>query len=81
MLRQVIMCNTDLHILTYDWVDHVDYPWPDFSINRQCRNYDNLLDWVYERRARVNAPDGLLKRPEGAATKPVIPAEYVHEGF
>ncbi|KAI3322489.1 hypothetical protein HD806DRAFT_536328 [Xylariaceae sp. AK1471] len=80
MLRQVIMCSTDLHIITYDWVDHVDYPWPDFSINRQCRNWDDMMSWIHERRAMTSAPKGILVRPEGAATRPVEPVEYVHFG-
>ncbi|KAI1118121.1 hypothetical protein F5Y14DRAFT_297904 [Nemania sp. NC0429] len=78
MLRQVIMCSTDLHIVTYDWVDHVDYPWPDFSVARQCRRWDNMMDWVRDRAAHSNQRQGLLIRPEGAATKPIHPVEYVH---
>ncbi|KAI0098916.1 hypothetical protein GGR51DRAFT_417984 [Nemania sp. FL0031] len=78
MLRQVIMCSADLHIITYDWVDHVDYPWPDFSINRQCRNWDDVMAWVHQRRVMTSAPDGILTRPDGVATRPVEPVEYIH---
>ncbi|KAF2968367.1 hypothetical protein GQX73_g5232 [Xylaria multiplex] len=80
MLRQVIMCSADLHIITYDWVDHVDYPWPDFSINRQCRNWDHMIDWIQQRKALTSAPDGILTRPDGAATRSVEPVEYIHSG-
>ncbi|CAJ2510798.1 Uu.00g064230.m01.CDS01 [Anthostomella pinea] len=81
MLRQVIMCSADLHIITYDWVAHVDTPWPDFSVSRQCRNYDSIMDWIHQRTAMTSAPKGLIIRPEGAAVKHVEPVEYVHEGF
>lgn len=50
MLQQVIMCNTDRHIVTYDWVDHVDYPCPDFGVARQGRRWNNMLDWVRDPR-------------------------------
>ncbi|KAI0879014.1 hypothetical protein GGS24DRAFT_276867 [Hypoxylon argillaceum] len=78
MLRQVIMCSADLHIITYDWVDHVDYPWPDFSINRQCRNWDDVMEWVRQRKVMTSAAHGILTRPDGVATRPVEPVEYVH---
>ncbi|KAL7917021.1 hypothetical protein ACQKWADRAFT_307810 [Trichoderma austrokoningii] len=78
MLRQVIMCNGDLHIITYNWVDHVDTPWPDFSLNRQCRDWDRIIDWVGKRGAKTSEEHGLLRRPAGAAAKHVRPAEYVH---
>lgn len=81
MLRQSIMCNGDLHIITYNWVEHVEYPWPDFSTSRQCRSWDNILDWIGDRTAHTKEKDGLLKKPDGAAVKDVNPVEYVHIDF
>ncbi|KAH8880797.1 hypothetical protein GQ53DRAFT_669188, partial [Thozetella sp. PMI_491] len=80
-LRQVIMCNADMHIITYDWVGHVTYPWPDFSINKQCRNYESLMDWIIEREARAPQGHSLLVRPPNAGIKPIDPVDYVHEDF
>ncbi|KAH8805226.1 hypothetical protein F5884DRAFT_859835 [Xylogone sp. PMI_703] len=81
MLRQVIMCNADLHIITYNWVDQVDYAWPNFNLNKQCRDFNAVMGWIHAHEARTKVPDGILRRPPGAATKPIIAAEYVHEGF
>ncbi|KAI1346771.1 hypothetical protein F5Y01DRAFT_319443 [Xylaria sp. FL0043] len=81
MLRQVIMCNADMHIITYNWVGHVDYPWPNFSINRQCRSWDNMLDWIMERTEHTHEKNGLIHRPPGAAIMDVNPVEYVHIDF
>ena len=81
MLRQVIMCNGDLHIITYNWVEHVDYPWPDFSVSRQCRSWDNILDWIKPRTTHTKEKNGLLLRPEDAAVKDVNPVDYVHIDF
>jgi hypothetical protein len=70
-----------IDIITYNWVGHVDYPWPNFSINRQCRSWDNLLDWIMERTVHTKEKDGLIKRPPGAAIMDVNPVEYVHLDF
>ncbi|KAI1109850.1 hypothetical protein F5Y14DRAFT_388908 [Nemania sp. NC0429] len=81
MLRQTIQCNADLHIITYNWVGHVDYPWPNFSINRQCRSWDNMLDFISERTVHTKEKNGLIHRPPGAAIMDVNPVEYVHLDF
>lgn len=69
MLRQVIMCNADMHAITYNWVDHTTEPWLDFSINRQCRDYDKVVQWMDGAKIKTNLPGGTLQRPEGAQTK------------
>ncbi|KAI3331742.1 hypothetical protein HD806DRAFT_546089 [Xylariaceae sp. AK1471] len=81
MLRQTIMCNADMHLITYNWVAHVDYAWPNFSLNRQCRSWDNMQDWIAARTAHTTAEHGLIRRPPGAAVMDVNPVEYVHVGF
>ncbi|KAI8946933.1 hypothetical protein F4801DRAFT_31548 [Xylaria longipes] len=58
MLRQLIVCSADLHIIGYHWVEHVDYPWPDFSINRQCRNWDHVMDWIQQRKVMTRPLKG-----------------------
>ena len=81
MLRQVIMCNGDLHIITYDWVAHADWPWPDFSVNRLCRSWDNILGWIGSRVVHTKEENGVIFRPEGAPVRDVNPVEYVHLDF
>lgn len=79
MLRQSIMCSADLHVITYDWVEVVDFPWPDFSISRNCRNYDALHDWAVERTISVGNESGQLPKPKGIHYRPVEgAAEHGH---
>ncbi|KAI1330219.1 hypothetical protein F5Y16DRAFT_408705 [Xylariaceae sp. FL0255] len=76
MLRQTIMCSADLHIITYDWVEKVDWPWPDFSISRNCRNYEALHDWALERTIAVGSEDGLIAKPAGVPLRPLDDTEH-----
>ncbi|KAK0625825.1 hypothetical protein B0T14DRAFT_405338, partial [Immersiella caudata] len=45
MLRQVLMCSADLHLIVYDWVEQVHYPWPDFGTDHMCRDYEQVHNW------------------------------------
>ena len=50
MLAQDIMCHADADVLTYNWMDTQSHPFPDFSINRKCRDFGALLAWHQERK-------------------------------
>lgn len=30
------------------WIDRQHKPWPEFTVNRQCRRWDDIQDW-YEK--------------------------------
>lgn len=67
MLRQSLMCDSDLHVYTYNWVDRVDHSWPDFSTTKMCRNFDDVLAWGKTHAAHTSAKEGILKRPKHAS--------------
>jgi hypothetical protein len=46
MIRQNIMCNADVTMITWDWVEGHDIPYPNFNTRHQCRNYEKILDWA-----------------------------------
>lgn len=50
MLAQDIMCHADADVLTYNWMDTQSHPFPDFNINRKCRDFGALLAWHQERK-------------------------------
>jgi hypothetical protein len=62
MIRQNIMCRSDVTMLTYDWVEGVKDPFPNFNIPHQCRNFEKILSWVDEH--RVFAPKSKFVRLE-----------------
>ena len=40
------MCHGDISIVTFDWVEHELNPFPNFNIERECRNWESLLQWT-----------------------------------
>jgi hypothetical protein len=62
MLRQNIMCRGDVTMITYDWVEGVKDPFPNFNIPHRCRNFDNVLNWIDEH--RVFMPKSKMVRLE-----------------
>lgn len=42
------MCSANTDIVTLQWVEKQLYPFPDFNVNHQCRDFDALLKWTME---------------------------------
>ena len=62
MLRQKIMCDGDVGVLTFNWVDVREDPWPNFNTWHKCRNFEGIVDWGLEHSLPL---DLFLKRPVG----------------
>ena len=45
LLLQNIMCTASVDMITYNWVDGQRLPFPDFNINKKCRDYDAIMGW------------------------------------
>ncbi|KAH7319006.1 hypothetical protein BKA65DRAFT_569170 [Rhexocercosporidium sp. MPI-PUGE-AT-0058] len=43
MLMQNIMCQGSLDVLTFNWMETQDWQFPDFYVNRQCRDFGRNL--------------------------------------
>ncbi|KUL86572.1 hypothetical protein ZTR_04224 [Talaromyces verruculosus] len=69
MLRQVIMCNTDINLIPTQWVHGRDRPYPNFNTKHVCRNYEAILQWSIEHQVQP----GLMTKPPGAKELPVPP--------
>lgn len=48
MVLQSLMCNANVDIVPHRWVERDNKPFAQFSIQRQCRNFDNLRTWNTE---------------------------------
>jgi hypothetical protein len=59
MLRQVIMCNVDPGMITSFWVKDRPDPFPDFVMQKKCKNPYALLGWARER----GIPDYVPQHP------------------
>lgn len=42
------MCSANTDVITLQWVETQYFPFQDFNVNHQCRDFDALLDWTIE---------------------------------
>ena len=48
ILLQNLMCHADVEVITHVWQEDQDWPYPDFGISKQCRDFESLLKWKEE---------------------------------
>ena len=80
IIAQNIMCHADADIHTYFWMDTQRQPFPDFSLNRKCRDWDALMQWRDERAVDMEKY-GRMEKPEGVKQRPAEPGFYEKFGF
>ena len=80
MLMQDQVCHADADVITYNWVDTQQYPWPDLSVNRKCRSWDQIIQWGRDRYLQFDLLRGFTK-PEGVKQLPFEPGYYQWFGF
>ncbi len=45
IVLQNLMCGATADIVTQPWVSGQLHPFPDFAVNKKCRNFDAILEW------------------------------------
>ncbi|KAL5366465.1 hypothetical protein BJX96DRAFT_169954 [Aspergillus floccosus] len=45
ILRQNIMCNGDASVITHNWVEGYQFPYPNFNTKHKCRNFGRIVEW------------------------------------
>ncbi|KAE8446179.1 hypothetical protein EG329_012404 [Mollisiaceae sp. DMI_Dod_QoI] len=76
VLAQNLMCTGNTDLYTLNWMETQGYPFPDFNINHQCRDFDALVEW--RKREGVDIEKWVkMKKPEGV--KQVEPSEGIKE--
>lgn len=69
------MCTASLDVHTFTWAEVQDSPMPDFAMNRKCRRWEDIMDWLA--RHQLNDEDARrvdqLKIPPGNPRSPVPP--------
>ncbi|KAI8955241.1 hypothetical protein F4801DRAFT_574828 [Xylaria longipes] len=46
MLLQTLMCHSDVEIVTNTWSEAQPWPYADFAVTKQCRDFEKLLEWT-----------------------------------
>ncbi|KAF2245318.1 hypothetical protein BU26DRAFT_409759, partial [Trematosphaeria pertusa] len=45
-IRQALMCNMGMGLVTFHWVEGLEEPYSDYNTYHQCRDPDAVLDWA-----------------------------------
>ncbi|KAG6039347.1 hypothetical protein E4U41_002847 [Claviceps citrina] len=79
MILQNLMCGASGDMVTNVWVEGQSHPFPDFSINKRCRDHGALLDW--HRRTQVTDMERFLQMrvPPGHVPWPM--SQQFHDLF
>lgn len=80
IIAQNIMCHADAGLHTYFWMDTQRQPFPDFSVNRKCRDWNALMAWRDERTVDMEKY-GRMVKPKGVKQRPAEPGFYEKFGF
>ncbi|KAL4868448.1 hypothetical protein BDV12DRAFT_185958 [Aspergillus spectabilis] len=64
IIRQQLMCTTDVGVLGQVWI-HPDDPSPfvDFNTEHRCRNFENIREWAERNQLPEDTPPDFLKPP------------------
>lgn len=72
MLRQLILCNADLGVISHHWVENIKDPYADFNQVHKCRDLESVERWISEREARP-PPETGYPRPANDVVWPRPP--------
>ncbi|KAI0113628.1 hypothetical protein GGR51DRAFT_19401 [Nemania sp. FL0031] len=72
MVLQALMCHSDVEIVTNTWSEAQPWPYADFAVTKQCRDFELLLDWTESHSVDeavkhfvdYQAPPGTVRMPE-----------------
>ncbi|KAH8817056.1 hypothetical protein F5884DRAFT_242765 [Xylogone sp. PMI_703] len=80
ILAHHLMCQPSVELITYNWVEHMLPPYPDYDMTKQCWDYEQLLEWKDKKRVMRMNDDRWksLRRPEGAKAVP-LPVTIIEE--
>ncbi|RDW82689.1 hypothetical protein BP6252_03801 [Coleophoma cylindrospora] len=61
MLRQNLICTSDVSLVTHNWVKGFEMPQPNFNVVHKCRNFDDILRYVKEHSRNWTRSDFAMK--------------------
>jgi hypothetical protein len=74
-LLQELQCNSNTDPFIHYWVDIGDEPYPDFSITRQCKDFNAILEWQEETSIPMSQYRDVIRKPLGVTPK-IMSDEY-----
>lgn len=65
ILMQQLQCSGNVNLVTQHWVENHEWPFPIFSINRQCVDFEALTRWRRENSIDMDKYERIIKKPPG----------------
>ena len=67
ILRQLLLCQADTTLLTYNWRTKLGTPTPNFNTPHTCRDVDRMYEWYEGKRLRLTdeEKEEVLRKPKG----------------
>ncbi|KAG6103204.1 hypothetical protein E4U31_002976 [Claviceps sp. LM219 group G6] len=62
--------SNNLNLVTRHWTEGLEYPFPDFSIQAHCINFEKLTEWHKEASVDLNKYLRVMKKPPGVKERP-----------
>ena len=62
LIRQALMCNADVGLITYDWVEGFELPFPNLNTRHTCRDFERIYEWYDRHKVPLTQP---AKRTDG----------------
>ncbi|KAL4938419.1 hypothetical protein BDV06DRAFT_56530 [Aspergillus oleicola] len=73
ILRQKLICDADVGMITYVWAKGWKQAFPDFSTIHKCRPYSKVLDWARENYVHASRNIADIERAPGAKERETRP--------
>ena len=75
ILLENLMCNANVDLITFNWMETQERPFPDFNIKHQCRDFETVRRWQ-ENNAIEMEKWIAMKKPEDAISIPAPQGYY-----
>ncbi|KAG8156439.1 hypothetical protein KVR01_013673 [Diaporthe batatas] len=75
IILQAIQCSGNLQLVTMHWMERQQYPFPDMSTNRQCVDFNRIVEWRNDNRIDMKKFVATMKKHEQPGPIKERPAE------
>ncbi|KAF3917711.1 hypothetical protein ABW20_dc0100293 [Dactylellina cionopaga] len=79
IILQNLMCQSNLDIITLNWVNTQQNPFPDFSVNKKCRDFGTIKKWQQENKLSEELLKEIVRPKEYVEMQP--PLQNIADAF
>ncbi|TVY55679.1 hypothetical protein LCER1_G004693 [Lachnellula cervina] len=72
ILLQTLTCDFSTDMITHNWMATQKFPFPDFSINKKCKDHSKLLEWQTREKLSVEMWVEMSERGHSTETRETV---------